>query len=258
MPFIGQFFGSATFLHGRTHTEWTYKQIEDGESMDFEWFYHPSIWNLFGVCPRRKNAKPIFQVIDTRWIYHFFSWAPNCWRKWNCRGSSSISMFTAEKTRRTLLWMCHHLFKMDLNSCSLFRRVIWIFGINPFEITKFFYSDSNISHSPRDIEIVVGSNQWKSGTHYKSENFIIHEKHNKPEFAYDIGLIRVKTPIKFNEKVKPIKLSAKKIKAGVSLKVTGWGSLKVSILISNDQYKAKQLINSYCRQMEHPQIIYKY
>lgn len=76
---------------------------------------------------------------------------------------------------------------------------------------------------------MVGSNQWKSGVHYKSKEFIIHESYNKPAYAYDIALVRVQTPIEFSEKVQPIKLSSKVVGAGSNLLVTGWGRLGVNI-----------------------------
>lgn len=41
--------------------------------------------------------------------------------------------------------------------------------------------------------------------------------------AYDIGLIRLQTPIEFNEKVQPIKISPEKIKGGVDMLVFGYG-----------------------------------
>lgn len=79
----------------------------------------------------------------------------------------------------------------------------------------------------------MGTNQWKSGgTHYETEKFIIHENYNNPQHAYDIGLIRVQTPIKFSEKVQPIKLSEKVVGADENLQVTGWGKPQVSILAS--------------------------
>lgn len=44
----------------------------------------------------------------------------------------------------------------------------------------------------------------------------------------DIALIRLKSPIKFNDKVKAAEISNKFVNAGVRLKVTGWGVLSVS------------------------------
>lgn len=70
-----------------------------------------------------------------------------------------------------------------------------------------------------------------SGKYYNAEKFVVHEDYGKPAYAYDIGLIRVQTPIEFNEKVQPIKYSAKKVEADENLQITGWG-LKVSNLFT--------------------------
>lgn len=79
------------------------------------------------------------------------------------------------------------------------------------------------------MKIVVGTNKRKSGgTNYEPDKLIAHESHGHPRSAYDIGLIRVRTPIDFNEKVQPIKLSKEFIGAGYNLMITGWGLLKVS------------------------------
>lgn len=59
---------------------------------------------------------------------------------------------------------------------------------------------------------------------------IAHEKYNRPNFAYDIGLILIDGSIEFNEKVQPIKFSNKFVNEGAELRVTGWGRLSVSIL----------------------------
>lgn len=66
------------------------------------------------------------------------------------------------------------------------------------------------------------------GQKYIPKEFITHESYDHPDYAYDIGLIRLQTPIKFSEKVQPIKLSTKEVKAGVEMQVFGWGLLSVS------------------------------
>lgn len=79
------------------------------------------------------------------------------------------------------------------------------------------------------MEIVVGTNDLKSGgTRYKVERFIGHEKYDKPQFAFDIAIIRVKGEIEFNDKVQPIKYSDKFVEANTKLDIFGWGKSKVS------------------------------
>lgn len=91
---------------------------------------------------------------------------------------------------------------------------------------------SNRRRGPEIIDIIVGTNKWKSGgKHYKGEKFIRHEDHDNPRRSHDIALIRLQEPIEFNEKVQPIKISSKEVKAGENLKVTGWGYLRVSIFV---------------------------
>lgn len=81
----------------------------------------------------------------------------------------------------------------------------------------------------RNIEILVGTVNLKSGgTRYSVEKFIPHEQYDKPQFANDIALVRVKGKIAFNDKVKPIKYSSRFIEDGAFLEAFGWGKLKVS------------------------------
>lgn len=76
---------------------------------------------------------------------------------------------------------------------------------------------------------MVGTIDLKSsGTRYEVENFIRHEEYDKPEFANDIAVIRVKGEIKFNDKVQPIKYSDKFIKGDTYVDMFGYGKLKVS------------------------------
>lgn len=95
-------------------------------------------------------------------------------------------------------------------------------------MTVFFPLNFMFSESLDNVQIIVGTNQWKSGTQYGAEKFIIHEGYDKPRFAYDIGLIRMQTPIEFNDRVQPIKFSVEEVPAGTSLQVTGWGLLNSS------------------------------
>lgn len=66
------------------------------------------------------------------------------------------------------------------------------------------------------------------GTRYGVEEFISHGEYDKPQFANDIALIRIKGEIKFNDKVQPIKYSDKFVKEDTYLEIFGWGKLKVS------------------------------
>lgn len=59
----------------------------------------------------------------------------------------------------------------------------------------------------------------------KVRNIFIHPKYNTSGVDYDIVLIRLKQPIKFNTRVRPACLPAKEIdfKSGTLCTITGWG-----------------------------------
>ncbi|XP_055321233.1 transmembrane protease serine 9-like [Sitodiplosis mosellana] len=81
--------------------------------------------------------------------------------------------------------------------------------------------------SAKNLEIYVGSNDLKSGgTSYKIEKFIAHEQYNKPSFANDIAVIRVKGSIALNDKVKTIEYSSEEVPDDAVLQLTGWGRLQ--------------------------------
>lgn len=104
--------------------------------------------------------------------------------------------------------------------------------------SNFFLKFQSFSEELDTLQIVVGSNKlYPEGKVYKPEKFIIHESYDKPEGAYNIGLIRLQTPIEFNEKVQPIKFSKKSVEAGTKLTVTGWLMVKVRLFYSWMQIK---------------------
>lgn len=78
--------------------------------------------------------------------------------------------------------------------------------------------------SPDDTDILVGTNDLSSGgERYTVNQLIMHDKYNEPEYANDIGLIRLDYPINFNDKVQPIALETKGVPCAKELKLTGWG-----------------------------------
>lgn len=78
--------------------------------------------------------------------------------------------------------------------------------------------------------MLVGTNSLSSGgTRYNTNKTFVHENYTRSNYAYDVALLRVQTPIEFNEKVQPIKISSKVIEPGTeNLKITGWGLLNVN------------------------------
>lgn len=84
----------------------------------------------------------------------------------------------------------------------------------------------------KNLEVYVGSNDVKKGgTYYKVEKFFTHEKYNQPNFANDIAVIRVQGSITFNDKVQPIVYSSEEVPDGAALQLTGWGRLRVSLIL---------------------------
>lgn len=83
------------------------------------------------------------------------------------------------------------------------------------------------------MEVLVGTNDLRSGgTFYKVEIAKIHKQHNRPAFANDIAVLRVKGTIEMNEKVQPIELETEEVPDGTTLQLTGWGRIRVSKFFS--------------------------
>lgn len=80
--------------------------------------------------------------------------------------------------------------------------------------------------APDHIEVVVGTNKWETGgVHYKPSKIIPHKEYKQTLYPFDIALIKLKTPIKFNKKVQPINYSNKVVPGGKNMRVSGWGLL---------------------------------
>lgn len=91
-----------------------------------------------------------------------------------------------------------------------------------------FFNSKTFNLTSSQVEIVVGTNQWNSGgTRYKVGDIIAHEHFELSDYINDIALIRVRSPIKFNERVQPINYTATEIPPGITLQITGWGLLAV-------------------------------
>lgn len=61
------------------------------------------------------------------------------------------------------------------------------------------------------------------------DKFYAHENYNRPRFANDVAVIRVKETIEFNDRVQPIEPSNVQINDGDEVLLTGWGRLRVSL-----------------------------
>lgn len=86
--------------------------------------------------------------------------------------------------------------------------------------------------APEQIEVMAGSNDMHNGLdYYEADKLIVHENYDDPLFANDIGLIRLKNPIEFNEKIQPIKLATEELTEDTTLQLSGWGSLSVRLAL---------------------------
>lgn len=96
-------------------------------------------------------------------------------------------------------------------------------------LTSAFFSSSKTANlTSSEIDIVVGTNEWKTGgTHYDVTETIVHDRYNSSDYLNDIALLRVRSPIEFNEKIQPITYTAKEVPPGTKLQFTGWGFLMV-------------------------------
>lgn len=73
---------------------------------------------------------------------------------------------------------------------------------------------------------MVGSNSLKNGTiFYEPDMLIIHSRYNNPSFYNDIGLIRLKENVKFEEKVQAIDYEWREVAPNDNVQLFGWGRL---------------------------------
>lgn len=85
---------------------------------------------------------------------------------------------------------------------------------------------------PKHFVIIAGSVRLSDGgTAYDVSALKKHEHYRHRHLHNDIGLVSVKTPIKFSENVKPIAYAKDFIGGGKKAISSGWGRTKVSIPI---------------------------
>lgn len=75
---------------------------------------------------------------------------------------------------------------------------------------------------PPDVVQTGSVTQSNGGAYYNVSKIYVHEKSHE-KFAYDIGLIRLATPIKFNDVTKPISLPRTDKSDPIVVTLTGWG-----------------------------------
>lgn len=81
------------------------------------------------------------------------------------------------------------------------------------------------SISPENLEVRAGSTYWNSGGVIVSvAAFATHEDYDSGVMLNDVGLIRLKTPLKMDQNIQPIGLATKTPPDGAVSVVTGWGT----------------------------------
>lgn len=94
------------------------------------------------------------------------------------------------------------------------------------------------------LTVLAGTNSLSyGGDIYHVDKTVGNPGFNQGSLHYDVGLIKVKTPIKFNDKVKPIELNTEDIGVGADLVISGWGSGDKLQFIN-----LKSISNSDCNQ----------
>lgn len=89
------------------------------------------------------------------------------------------------------------------------------------------------SITSRPIQVRAGSNHRNEGGQLvRATKAIPHPKFGVPSFANnDVGILKLATPLEFNENVQPIGLASSnfQVHGGQHVQVSGWGSLIESI-----------------------------
>ncbi|XP_055610246.1 chymotrypsin-2-like [Uranotaenia lowii] len=79
---------------------------------------------------------------------------------------------------------------------------------------------------PSDFKILAGTNDLESGNKSFEVDFITyHSRFHMPRFHNDIGLMRLKAPLNFTDRVQSIEYSEKYVPENASVTLTGWGRL---------------------------------
>lgn len=92
------------------------------------------------------------------------------------------------------------------------------------------------SKKASDFKVLTGTQILKdhNGTYYEPEEVILHCNYNNPSYYNDIALVRLKEPIKFNERTSKVDYDYSPLKAGDKLTLTGWGTLALGGRIPNE------------------------
>lgn len=96
----------------------------------------------------------------------------------------------------------------------------------------FFFNSYDLnSNALQGLTVHAGTNLLsETGAVYKVKQAISHSGYNAFKLVNDIGILILKNPIKFSERIQPIPLATTDIApTGSPCTLTGWGRTSVSI-----------------------------
>jgi secreted trypsin-like serine protease len=79
--------------------------------------------------------------------------------------------------------------------------------------------------SPDKVEVVHGSIFWPKGTHAKVSKIIVHEEYDDEFVFNDVALLKLATPLKFDQFTQLVKLRKDPVPIGASVVISGFGDV---------------------------------
>jgi len=133
------------------------------------------------------------------------------------------------------------------------------------DTVKFFNESFTVSAKiPREIyftSLTAPDNRNCSSGHVLQDNtdsavqkfesgvtFVKHENYNPDTVNFDIAVLRLPTPLTFNNYVQPICLPSSPIPAGTNCVVTGWGETQSKLYITGWTIHLCTVADRYYRQ----------
>uniref|UniRef100_A0A0K8VIH5 Trypsin-5 n=1 Tax=Bactrocera latifrons TaxID=174628 RepID=A0A0K8VIH5_BACLA len=97
-------------------------------------------------------------------------------------------------------------------------------------------------YSPSDYWIRAGTVKFNTGgVVIQVAEVKIHPLHS--DFNYDIALLRLSSPLSFNDKIKPVLLASTDLPDGTPTIITGWGGVSSGGLADQLQYNTEYTLN---------------
>ncbi|XP_019846289.2 chymotrypsin-2-like isoform X3 [Bactrocera dorsalis] len=97
-------------------------------------------------------------------------------------------------------------------------------------------------YSPSDYSIRAGTVKYNSGgVVIKVAEVKIHPQYSA--YNYDIALLRLSSPLSFNDKIKPVLLGSTDLPEGIPTIITGWGGVSSGGLANQLQYNTEYTLN---------------